>query len=74
VARLFTRLLRAALLLPMFAACANQQLYNGIQKNQQLECQKLPGSQYDECMKEVSEPYESYERDREELMKDDQQG
>ena len=74
MARLFTRLLRAALLLPMLAACTNQQLYNGIQGHQKLECQKLPGSQYDECMKEVSEPYESYERDREELMKDDQQG
>lgn len=52
------------------AACCNQQLYNAIQQNRQLECQKLPGTQYDECMKEVSEPYESYERDREELMEE----
>ena len=56
-------------LLSVLAACSNQQLYNGIQKNRQLECQKLPGSQYDECMKEVSEPYEEYEHDRQELIK-----
>lgn len=62
------RLSGATLLLAVLAACSNQQLYNGIQKNRQLECQKLPGSQYDKCMKEVSEPYEEYERDRQELI------
>lgn len=56
-------------LLSALAACSNQQLYNNIQKNRQLECQKLPGRQYDECMKQVSEPYEAYERDRQELIK-----
>ena len=55
------------------AACGIQQVYNGSQKNQQFECQKLPGSQYDKCMKEVSEPYESCERDRGELMKKNEQ-
>jgi hypothetical protein len=48
-------------------ACSNQQVYNAVQHNQQLECQKLPGIQYEECMRQVSEPYESYEREREEL-------
>lgn len=58
------------LLLPWLAACTNQQLYNAIQQNRQLECQKLSGSQYDKCKQEVSEPYESCERDLEELIKD----
>lgn len=52
----------------LLTACSNQQVYNAVQHNQQLECQKLPGTQYEECMRQVSEPYESYEREREELI------
>jgi len=51
-------------------ACSNRQVYDAIQKNRQLECQKLPGTQYDECMKQVSEPYDDYKRDRDELTKE----
>jgi len=52
-------------------ACSNRQVYDAIQKNRQLECQKLPGTQYDECMKQVSEPYDTYKRDRDELTKEE---
>ena len=52
------------------SACSNRQVYDAIQKNRQLECQKLPGTQYDECMKQVSEPYDDYKRDRDELTKE----
>lgn len=51
-------------------ACSNRQVYDAIQQNRQLECQKLPGTQYDECMKQVSEPYDDYKRDRDELTKE----
>jgi len=51
-------------------ACSNRQVYDAIKKNRQLECQKLPGTQYDECMKQVSEPYDDYKRDRDELTKE----
>jgi len=51
-------------------ACSNRQVYDAIQKNRQLECQKLPGTQYDECMKQVSEPYDDYKRERDELTKE----
>jgi hypothetical protein len=54
-----------AVLLP---ACSNQQLYDAIQQNRQLECQKLPGIQYEECMKQHSQPYDEYERQRQELL------
>jgi hypothetical protein len=57
-----------ALVLP---ACSNRQVYDAIQQNRQLECQKLPGTQYEECMKQVSEPYDTYKRDRDELTKEE---
>ena len=67
-----SKVIRSSLFaVPLLSACTNQQLYNGIQQNQQLECQKLPGSQYEKCMQEVSEPYEAYQRDYEELVQDE---
>ena len=54
----------------VLAACSNRQVYDAIQKNRQLECQKLPGSRYEECMEQVSEPYDEYRRDRDELIKE----
>jgi hypothetical protein len=61
----------AALLCALIlCACSNRQVYTAIQQNQQLECQKLPGTQYEECMKQVSEPYDVYKRDRDELVED----
>ena len=51
-------------------ACSNEQVYNAIQQNRQLECQKLPGTQYEECMREFSQPYKDYKRERDELTKD----
>jgi hypothetical protein len=60
-------LLFCAVALP---ACSNRQVYDAIQQKQQLECQKLPGTRYEECMKQVSEPYDSYKRGRDELTKD----
>jgi hypothetical protein len=53
------------LILPGLLACTQRQVYTAIQQNQQLECQKLPQqSAYEECMKQVSEPYDDYQRDR----------
>lgn len=57
-----------AVVLWLLPACSNQQVYDAVQKNRQLECQKLPGSQYEECMEQYSEPYEHYERERRELL------
>jgi hypothetical protein len=51
------------------AACSQQQVYDAVQQNRQLECQKLPDSQYEECMKQYSEPYKEYERERQELLR-----
>ena len=52
-------------------ACSQQQVYDAVQQNRQLECQKLPGTQYEECMKQYSEPYKEYERERQELLREE---
>ncbi len=36
------------------AACTNRQVYEAIQQNRQLECARLQGTQYEECMKAYS--------------------
>jgi hypothetical protein len=46
------------------AACSNRQVYDALQQNRQLECQKLPQNQYEKCMQELSEPYDEYARKR----------
>ncbi|MBN2865299.1 MAG: hypothetical protein JXK16_04770 [Thiotrichales bacterium] len=56
--KLFSLLITSTLL----ASCSNQQVYNAIQVNQQSKCQKLPPSQYDDCIKQQSESYEEYQR------------
>jgi len=53
------------LLSPVFLnACSNKQMYNALQGREKVECQKLPQSQYEECMEQVSESYESYQSKR----------
>ncbi|MEE4144950.1 MAG: hypothetical protein V2I26_09130 [Halieaceae bacterium] len=60
-----------ALCILALPACSNRQVYDAIQQNRQLECQKLPGTQYDECMQQFSEPYDEYRRQRDELIKEE---
>jgi len=51
----------------LLAGCSQRQVYDSIQHNQQLECQKRPPAQYDECMAEVDTSYDDYQRERESL-------
>lgn len=53
------------------AACSNQSLYNTVQHNQTLECEKLPQNQYEECMAEISNSYESYSTERDAIVSDE---
>ncbi|MEM8498064.1 MAG: hypothetical protein AAF542_08570 [Pseudomonadota bacterium] len=50
------------------AACSNSQIYEASRQNAEQECQELPQNQYEQCMAEVAEPYDSYSRKREEVM------
>ncbi len=65
-----SRLYCIALLLVVMAlsACTNQQIYSSIQNDQQLKCQQLPPSQYDECMADAGISYEQYKKEREEVL------
>ena len=49
-------------------SCSNQELYEAVQHNVQLECQKLPQDQFEQCVVDASEPYDSYSRKRQEVI------
>ena len=52
------------------AGCTQKQIYQVSVENQRQECEKLTGSAYQECIETLSGPYEDYQRDRKELIKD----
>lgn len=58
------------LLVLLCVACSNQEIYNTVQHNNELECSKLPQSQFEKCMAEVDQSYENYEREVQELKAD----
>ncbi|MGI9285498.1 MAG: hypothetical protein ACR2P1_08910 [Pseudomonadales bacterium] len=53
------------------AACSNRAVYENIQAKNRLDCQKLPLSQQEECLQGSNKSYEEYERERQELEKED---
>ena len=51
--------------LHLLQGCSNQQIYQAIQEHKKAECRMHPSSDdYEACMKQQEEPYESYERAR----------
>lgn len=48
-------------------SCTNEQIYNSVQENQKMECQKYPDARYEECMKELGTSYRDYEKEKKEL-------
>lgn len=65
-------LLTLIALISVITGCTNKQVYTAVQQNRQFECQKLPQSQYEECMKDYDQSYEDYANDREAILKDQQ--
>jgi hypothetical protein len=55
----------------LLIACSNRQVYTAVQQNQQLQCSKLPQDRYEECVREIDESYDDYEREREELLRNE---
>jgi hypothetical protein len=47
-------------------SCSSEQIYNAVQNNQKLECQKYPDVRYEECMDRLNTSYDDYETDRNE--------
>jgi hypothetical protein len=51
-----------------FAGCSNQAVYDNIQLNNRRECNRVPPSQYEECIERARKSYEAYERARKEAI------
>ena len=64
------KFLSLLLVILMLSSCTNQQIYRAFQSNQQLDCQGLPQSQYEECIKLSDESYDSYQQKRDEMKKE----
>lgn len=52
----------------LFAGCSKKAVYDNIQLNNRNECNKVPPSQYEECIERTSKSYEEYERERKEVI------
>jgi hypothetical protein len=50
------------LVLVTLTACTDQQIYEAVQNNQQLECQQYPDTRYEECMRQSGTPYKDYKK------------
>jgi hypothetical protein len=51
----------------LLAACSERAVYDNLQHNNRLQCDKVPLSEYDACVERASKPYDDYERERREL-------
>jgi len=61
-----------ALIICVFAVsgCTNKTVYQTIQHQQRLDCEQHPPSEYNGCLEQYSEPYESYKKSRDDLLDD----
>jgi len=44
------------------AGCSDRQMYEAMQKRGRVECQTLPESQYEDCIKDYQQSYDDYKR------------
>lgn len=61
----------AIAVLCLLSACSQREVYDSIQTNQRNECDLLSGPQRQECLSRLSPDYQTYERQREELLKEE---
>lgn len=59
-------------LLLILSACSQRQVYDSIQINQRNECELLSGVQREECLKRLNPDYQTYDRQRRDLLKEKQ--
>jgi len=48
-------------------SCSNKQVYENIQYNKKLECQRLQQPQYEDCMEQIGPSYEVYKAEKDKL-------
>ena len=53
------------------AGCTNKAIYENIQRSHKQDCLKEPYPTYERCIELLNKPYESYKREREELLESD---
>lgn len=53
----------------ILAACSQRDIYNSVQTNQRNECEILSGVQRKECLARLAPDYQTYEQQRQELLK-----
>lgn len=53
------------------SACSQRGYYESIHTNQRNQCENLAGSQRDECFRHLGPDYQTYERQRQELLKEE---
>lgn len=54
-----------ACIVTALAACSKRQVYDAVQRNQQLDCQRYPDTRYEECMQQSDMSYDEYKAARE---------
>lgn len=47
-----------------FPGCTYRGAYEGLLSSSRIECSKVPGSEYDDCLEKANRPYDEYERER----------
>lgn len=48
-------------------SCSNKQVYENIQYNKKLECQRVQQSHYENCMEQTGPSYEVYKKEKEKI-------
>lgn len=61
-------ILSLALSTLLMQSCGTEQVYEGLRNRQRIECQKLPKSELEECLKRVDVNYEEYRQKRDEVQ------
>ena len=57
-----------ALCLLVLGACSNQQFYEGLKAQHDVNCLNYPDAGYRECMEESSDSFEEYQQQRDEVQ------
>ena len=50
------------------SGCSNRAVYQNLQLNKKQECRRLPVTEYDDCMRDMEQSYEEYERQRKQVI------
>ena len=67
--KLFVASVTLCIALSQLQACSSRQVYESAKMRNQVQCQQLPPSQYEECMQQAGETYDDYKDKRDSVEK-----